>query len=52
MNEQQAFDVLKEIVNVAVKRGLFENIEATNAAATALQVIKEKLNTNDQANAQ
>lgn len=52
MNEKQAFDVIKEIVNVAVKRGLFESIEATQAASMALNIISEKLNTNDQANAQ
>ena len=48
MNEKQALEVLKEIVNVAVKRGLFENIEATSAAALALQVITEKINKDEQ----
>ena len=52
MNENQAFDVLKQIVDVAVKRGLFENIEATAAATEALKVISEKINANDQTNAQ
>lgn len=48
MNEKQAFDILKEIVNVAVKRGLFESIEATSAASLALQVISDKLNKDEQ----
>lgn len=42
MEKKQALEIIKQIINGAIKAGLFENIEAVNAVNTALLVLNEK----------
>jgi hypothetical protein len=43
MNEQQALQIFKTLIDVSIKRGVFENLEATLEINNALNFIAEKL---------
>jgi hypothetical protein len=43
MEKKQALEILKSVVDAAIKRGLFENVESVNAVNTALLVLNEEL---------
>jgi hypothetical protein len=43
MEKQKALELIKQVVNQAVKRGLFENVETTVAVAQALETIAKEL---------
>jgi hypothetical protein len=41
MEKKQALEILKSVVDAAIKRGLFENVESVTAVNTALLVLNE-----------
>jgi hypothetical protein len=47
MEKKQALEILKSVVDAAIKRGLFENVESVTAVNTALLVLNEEVKDND-----
>jgi ribosomal protein L7Ae-like RNA K-turn-binding protein len=47
MEKKQALEILKSVVDAAIKRGLFENVESVTAVNTALLVLNEDVKEND-----
>ena len=47
MEKKQALEILKSVVDAAIKRGLFENVESVTAVNTALLVLNEEVKEND-----
>jgi hypothetical protein len=47
MDKKQALGILKQILDAASKSGLFENMEASMAAAQAYNVIATEINKTD-----
>jgi hypothetical protein len=47
MEKKQALEILKSVVDAAIKRGLFENVESVTAVNTALLVLNEEAKEND-----
>ena len=43
MTEKQAIDVIKQIIDLAIQRGNFQNAETVSVALQAYQVLVEKL---------
>jgi len=43
MEKKQALEILKSVVDAAIKRGLFENVESVTAVNTALLVLNDEL---------
>lgn len=43
MKPSEAFGLISQIIDIAVKKGLFENLESTGVALKALQVLKSAL---------
>lgn len=43
MNEKQALQILKEVLDAATKSGVFPNIDASFAAANAYNIISQKI---------
>jgi len=41
MEKKQALDIIKQVIDAAIKRGLFENVESVTAVNTALLVLNE-----------
>lgn len=39
MNNEKALELIKQVIDQAVKRGLFENVETTVAVAEAFKVV-------------
>ena len=48
MEKKQALEIIKQVIDAAIKRGLFENVESVNAVNTALLVLKEEVKENEQ----
>jgi hypothetical protein len=42
MEKKQALEIIKSVVNAAIKRGLFEDVESVNAVNSALLVLNEE----------
>lgn len=40
MNQNQAFEILTNVVNAAIQKGVFADVNSAALAATALQTIK------------
>jgi hypothetical protein len=47
MEKKQALDIIKQVIDAAIKRGLFENVESVTAVNTALLVLNEEVKDND-----
>jgi hypothetical protein len=43
MNEQKALQAIKTLIDVSIKRGVFENIDAVVEMSNAFNYIAEKL---------
>jgi len=43
MEKKQALEIIKQVIDAAIKRGLFENVESVNAVNTALLVLNDEL---------
>jgi len=43
MNEKQALTILKTLIDVSIKRGVFENLEATLEVNNAFNFVAEKI---------
>ena len=43
MNEQKALQLIKTLIDVSIKRGVFENIDAAVEISNAFNYIAEKL---------
>lgn len=43
MNEQQALTIIKTLIDVSIKRGVFENINAAIEVSNAFNFIAEKI---------
>ena len=43
MNEQQALQVIKQSLDIAAARGVFENLQAAAVTFKALQVVTQKI---------
>lgn len=43
MNNEQALGIIKQILDVAIQRGVFSKLEDSNTALTALQTITNAL---------
>ena len=48
MEKKQALEIIKQVIDAAIKRGLFENVESVNAVSTALLVLNEEVKENAQ----
>ena len=44
MEEKQALDLIKQILDAASKSGLFQNLESSMMAANAYKVLENKIN--------
>jgi hypothetical protein len=44
MEKKQALEILKSVVDAAIKRGLFENVESVTAVNTALLALSDDQN--------
>ena len=42
MEKKQALDIIKQVIDAAIKRGLFENVESVTAVNTALLVLNDE----------
>ena len=42
MEKKQALDIIKQVIDAAIKRGLFENVESVTAVNTALLVLNSE----------
>ena len=49
MEKKQALDIIKQVIDAAIKRGLFENVESVTAVNTALLVLNDELKQEDDA---
>ena len=47
MDKKQALEIIKQVIDAAVKRGLFENIESTVAVNAALATLSEEIKENE-----
>jgi len=47
MEKKQALEIIKQVIDAAVKRGLFENIESTVAVNAALAILSEEIKENE-----
>ena len=43
MNEKQALEILKQVLDAATKSGVFPNIDASFSAATAYNLLSQKI---------
>lgn len=43
MEKKQALEIIKQVIDAAVKRGLFDNVESTVAVNAAFSVLAEEL---------
>jgi len=43
MNEKQALTIIKQVIDVSIKRGVFENVDAAVEVSNAFNYIAEKL---------
>jgi hypothetical protein len=43
MNEQQALTIIKTLIDISIKRGVFENINAAIEVSNAFNFIADKL---------
>jgi hypothetical protein len=43
MEKKQALELIKQVIDAAVKRGLFDNIESTVAVNNAFTVIAQEI---------
>jgi hypothetical protein len=43
MDEQKALQLIKALIDVSIKRGVFENLEATLELSNAFNFVAEKL---------
>ena len=41
MEKKQALEIIKTVIDAAIKRGLFENVESVTAVNTALLVLTD-----------
>jgi len=41
MEKKQALEIIKTVIDAAIKRGLFENVESVTAVNTALLVLSD-----------
>jgi len=44
MKKEEALQIIKQVIDGAIKRGLFENVESVTTVNTALLVINNELN--------
>jgi hypothetical protein len=42
MEKKQALEIIKTVIDAAIKRGLFENVESVTAVNTALLVLSDE----------
>jgi predicted transposase YdaD len=42
MDKQKALELIKQVIDQAVKRGLFENVETTMAVGQAFEIISKQ----------
>jgi hypothetical protein len=47
MNEKQALQAIKALIDVSIKRGVFENIDAAIEISNAFNYLAEKLMTKE-----
>jgi hypothetical protein len=43
MNEKQAIEIIKAALDLATSKGVFQNLDSTNAVVQAYNVINDKL---------
>ena len=48
METNKALELIKQVIDQAVKRGLFENVETTVAVAQAFSTIESEIKNNEQ----
>lgn len=41
MEKKQALEIIKQVIDAAIKRGLFENVESVTAVNTALLALTD-----------